>query len=313
MKENAPDKSYGMKSFFVTLFVFLSFGAVSAQTIGVSAGSIKRLEKFSSRYVDARNVDVWLPENYSPKKKYAVLYMNDGQMLFDAATTWNKQAWEVDETLGKLLKARRIKETIVVGVWNNGEYRASEYYPQKSLQFLPAETRDFIVRNSLKNKPQADNYLKFVVTELKPYIDENFSTRADRDNTFIIGSSMGGLISVYALCEYPNVFGGAAGLSTHLPLILNDKAPNIENVPASFREYLKENLPRADSRKIYFDYGDQTLDAKYPPLQIKVDELMRKKGWTEKMWITRFFPGENHSEQAWAKRLNVPLEFLLAR
>jgi enterochelin esterase-like enzyme len=258
-------------------------------------------------------VDVWLPEGYSPKKKYAVLYMHDGQMLYDATTTWNKQEWQVDETVGRLIKEGKIKDLIVVGVCNNGDYRHSEYYPNKTLPFLPEETRDFIVKNSLKNKPQADNYLKFLVEELKPYIDKNFSTRTDRNNTFIAGSSMGGLISIYALCEYPNIFGGAAGISTHLPMVLDAKTPKIETVPESFRKYLEQNLPKADSRKIYFDYGDQTLDAFYPTLQKKVDELMKAKNWTEKAWITRFFAGEDHSEKSWAKRLNIPLEFLLKK
>ena len=281
--------------------------------IKVSSGTVKRIEKFSSKYVDARNVDVWLPDGYSPEKKYAVLYLHDGQMLFDAATTWNKQEWGVDETVGRLIKEGKIRETIVVGVWNNGEYRHSEYYPQKTLAQLAPETRDFIVKNSLKDKPQADNYLKFLVEELKPYIDENFSTKKDRANTFIVGSSMGGLISIYALCEYPKVFGGAAGISTHLPMVGDVKTPNIETVSASFRAYLEKNLPPANSRKIYFDYGDQTLDALYPPLQKKVDEIMTARGWSQKNWLTRSFPGENHSEMSWAKRLNIPLEFLLRK
>ena len=284
-----------------------------AQIPNVSSGTIKRLEKFASKYVDARNVDVWLPDNYSNKKRYAVLYMHDGAMLFDAATTWNKQEWQVDETVGRLIKEGKIRDTIVVGVWNNGEYRHSEYYPQKTLADLPPETRDFIIKNSLKDKPQADNYLKFLVEELKPYIDKNFSTKKDVKNTFIAGSSMGGLISLYALCEYPNVFGGAAGMSTHLPMVTDAKTPNVETVPASFRAYLEKNLPKANSRKIYFDYGDQTLDALYPPLQKKVDDILTAKGWMEKSWITKSFPGENHSEVSWAKRLNIPLEFLLKR
>lgn len=301
-----------MKSVFLTIIIMLFCSAVFGQ-VNVSGGAVKRLEKFASKFVDARNIDVWLPDGYSPKKKYAVLYMHDGQMLFDASTTWNKQEWQVDETVGKLLKEKKIKNLIVVGVWNNGEFRASEYYPQKSLPFLPEETRDFIVKNSLKGKPQADNYLKFLTEELKPFIDRSFSTLADPKNTFIAGSSMGGLISIYAICEYPNIFGGAAGISTHLPLVLSDKVPSPESAPLSFREYLKRNLPKADSRKIYFDYGDQTLDQYYPPLQKKVDELMREQGWTAKAWTTRFFAGENHSETAWAKRFDIPLMFLLKK
>jgi predicted alpha/beta superfamily hydrolase len=286
----------------------MAFGQVN-----ISSGTIKRFEKFASKYVDSRNVDVWLPDNYSKQKKYAVLYMHDGQMLFDANTTWNKQEWQVDETAGKLIKEKKIKDLIIVGVWNNGEFRHSEYYPQKTLEFLPEETRDFIVKNSLKNKPQADNYLKFITQELKPFIDKNYSTRNDRKNTFIAGSSMGGLISIYAICEYPNIFGGAAGISTHLPMILDAKTPKLETVPESFRKYLDKKLPKSNSRKIYFDYGDQTLDAYYPPLQKKVDELMQAKGWTAKAWTTKFFAGENHSEKSWAKRFNEPLEFLLKK
>lgn len=279
--------------------------------INVSSGTVKRVENFASKYVDARNIDVWMPDNYSAKKKYAVLYMHDGAGLFDATKTWNKQEWGVDETISKLIKDGKIRETIVVGVWNTGKYRHSEYYPQKTLPELSQETRDFVISKSLVNKPQSDNYLKFLVEELKPYIDKNFSTKRDVKNTFIAGSSMGGLISIYAICEYPNVFGGAAGISTHLPMIIDPKTPNVESVSASFRNYLEKNLPKANSRKIYFDYGDKTIDAYYPPLQKKVDEIMKAKGWKEKWWVTKFFAGEEHSEKSWAKRLDTSLQYLL--
>jgi len=311
-----------MKLIKLSWFILFNCCVISiGQTPAVSPGTVKRLEKFPSKYVDARNVDVWLPDGYSEKKKYAVLYMHDGQMLFDATTTWNKQEWQVDETVGRLIKERKIKDCIVVGVWNNGEYRHSEYFPQQALANIPPATKELIISQQLKGKPLADNYLKFLVAELKPYIDQNFSTRKDRKNTFIMGSSMGGLISIYALCEYPNVFGGAAGISTHWPLVgviaanppLSVQAVKqaTDLIAASFRRYLEIHLPPADSRKIYFDYGDQTLDALYPPLQKKVDEVMRAKGYTAKGWMTRSFPGEEHSEKSWARRLDVPLQFLL--
>lgn len=300
---------------FATLIMISVCAALSVagQLPSVSSGTIKRIANFPSRFVDPRNVDVWLPDGYSTKKKYAVLYMQDGQMLFDATTTWNKQEWQVDETVGRLLKERKIKDCIVVGIWNNGEYRHSEYFPQKALKYLSPETRDYVVKNSLKGKPQADNYLKFLVLELKPYVDKNFSTRRDRDNTYIAGSSMGGLISIYAICEYPNIFGGAAGISTHLPMVLDAKTPSPDTVPAAFRNYLDASLPQANTVKIYFDHGNQTLDALYPPLQEKVDEIMRAKGYTSDHWETRSFSGDDHSERSWAKRLNVPLEFLLGK
>ena len=121
---------------------------------------------------------------------------------------------------------------------------------------------------------------------------------------------MGGLISLYAICEFPNIFGGAACLSTHWPGIFT-----VENTPLPdvFVKYLKAHLPDPKKNKIYFDHGDQTLDAMYPPLQKKVDVLMKAKGFTEKSWITKYFPGENHSEKAWGKRFDIPLKFLLKK
>ena len=298
---------------FIT-FLFLAIVSVAAQLPSPAAGTIRRIENFKSKFVDARNVDVWLPDGYTSAKKYAVLYMHDGQMLFDAKTTWNKQEWGVDETAGKLIGEHRVRDFIVVGISNNGEYRHSEYFPAKTLDFLTPETRDVIVQKQLKGKPRADDYLRFVTSELKPYIDKTFSTRAGRDDTFILGSSMGGLISIYALCEYPQIFGGAAAISTHLPLISAELiGRDADTIAAGFREYLDKTLPKADSRRIYFDHGDQTLDAFYPPLQKKVDEIMVRHGFTSKSWTTRSFPGENHSEASWAKRLEIPLIFLLAK
>jgi len=300
----------------VAFFIFI--GMIStAQEVKVTSGKLQRFTNFKSQYVDSRNVDVWLPDSYSDKEKYAVLFMHDGQMLFDAETTWNKQAWEMDETAGKLNAEGETKKFIVVGIWNNGQKRHFEYFPQKAFRKLSAEEKEF-VSNSLKLKgrinetfnPISDNYLKFIVTELKPFIDIHFSTLKDKDNTFIAGSSMGGLISMYAICEYPDVFGAAACLSTHWTGIFQiDNNP----VPQAFYDYLKSNLPNPKNHKIYFDFGDQTLDSLYPTLQKQVDIIMTEKGFTNKNWITKFFPGKDHSEKSWAERLNIPLKFVLKK
>jgi hypothetical protein len=104
---------------------------------------------------------------------------------------------------------------------------------------------------------------------------------------------MGGLISVYALCEYPDIFSGAACLSTHWPGIFK-----MENNPApdAFVNYLERHLPDPSSHKIYFDFGTETLDAMYAPLQKKVDEIMVSNGYTKRSWKTLEFEGEDHSE-----------------
>ncbi|MBY0488149.1 MAG: esterase, partial [Flavobacteriaceae bacterium] len=103
----------------------------NAQEVKVSSGKTQRFENFKSQFVEARNVDVWLPDGYSEKDKYAVLYMHDGNMLYDAESTWNKQAWEVDEVAGKLIAEGKTQKFIVVGIWNNGQKRHPEYFPQK--------------------------------------------------------------------------------------------------------------------------------------------------------------------------------------
>ncbi|MEZ0608180.1 alpha/beta hydrolase [Fibrella sp. WM1] len=281
------------------------------------SGTIKRLANFPSKYVEARNVDVWLPAGYAANKKYAVLYMHDGQMLFDSATTWNHQSWDVDDVATKLMAAHQVQDFIVVGVWNAGKDRHADYFPQKPFESLTTEQQAFVNRQLQAVgrttdifRPNSDAYLKFLVKELKPLIDSTYAVYTDRAHTFVAGSSMGGLISMYALCEYPAVFGGAACLSTHWPGIFSvDDNP----VPAAFAAYLRTQLPNAKTHKLYFDYGDQTLDALYPPLQRQVDEVMQAKGYTAANWTTRFFPGNDHSEKSWRERLSVPLDFLLKK
>jgi enterochelin esterase-like enzyme len=308
-----------MKSLLSAVVLLASVLLLPAQNLpSVASGKIVRVENFPSAFVAARNVDVWLPEGYSPEKKYAVVYMHDGQMLFDTATTWNKQEWGVDETLGNLMAAKKIRDCIVVGVWNS-KTRHSDYFPQKPFELLTKAEQDTVMHGQRSNNQalfsvriQSDNYLKFLVTELKPFIDSAYSTLKDQSNTFIAGSSMGGLISMYAICEYPAVFGGAACLSTHWPGVFMSKG---NPVPAAFMRYLKEHLPSPNNHSLYFDYGTKTLDSLYKPFQKQADAIMNVKGYTSRgnaaNWMTREFAGANHSEASWQERLAIPVQFLL--
>lgn len=297
-----------MKRTLLFIVFILVTATCYAQLPKVAGGEIRRFERFASTYITPRTVDVWLPANYDTTQKYAVLYMHDGQMLFDSTKTWNGLEWKVDETLLALQAKGQIKNTIVVATWNIPKYRFAEYFPEKALGNLPDKLRKTLVSNELTDKPQADKYLLFLTQELKPFIDSTFSTHTDRDNTFIAGSSMGGLISLYAICEYPAVFGGAACLSTHWPGSLR-----IQNatIPKAIITYLDEKLPSPDTHKIYFDYGTATLDAFYKPYQAMVNKLMKDKGFSSKNWVTKEFVGEGHSEAAWSRRLHLPLMFLL--
>lgn len=282
----------------------------------VSSGTLRHFANFQSKFINSHTVDVWLPEGYTTHKKYAVLYMFDGMALFDSTIMWNKQEWGADEVLGKLMKEKKIQDCIVVGIWNGGANRHSEYFPQKPFESLPPGVQDSLYNIKMNGillfneKIQSDNYLRFIVYELKPFIDHNFSTLKNEKNTFIAGSSMGGLMAWYAMCEYPGVFGGAACLSTHWPGIFT----TIHNpVPVAFMNYLFSHLPSPGDHKIYFDYGSKTLDSMYKPYQLTVDSIMLLKGYTPKNWITKEFPGADHSEKSWNKRLYIPIIFLLGK
>jgi len=299
------------------------FFSLSIQTLAqnslptVVSGKIERIENFHSKYVTSRNIDIWLPEGYSDQKKYSVLYMHDGQMLFDPEHTWNKQVWNIDDVATQLFSNTQIKSFIVVGIWNGGQTRHPDYFPQKPFERLSQTEKDTVSAQLKRTgrtkdffKPQSGNYLKFIVNELKPYVDKRYAVYTNRENTFIAGSSMGGLISIYAICEYPKIFGGAACLSTHW---VGSFTLEHNPVPGSFIKYLSDNIPNPKNHSIYFDCGDQTLDALYPEIQKKVDSIMVLKGYNKNNWVTKYFPGEDHSEQSWNKRLNIPLEFLFQK
>lgn len=140
-----------------------------------------------------RRIWIYLPPDYkSTKKKYPVLYMHDGQNLFDEATSYSGE-WGVDKYLDSIFYLHK-KEVIVVGIDNGLSKRMAEYNPYSFQQF---------------GKGEGDKYVDFLVKTLKPYIDKNYRTLQDQKNTFIAGSSMGGLISLYAVIKYPLVYGGA--------------------------------------------------------------------------------------------------------
>lgn len=296
------------------LFVIIATDCIG-QIPTVSNGTIKHFANFPSKYVAAGNIDIWFPRNYDKKKKYSVLYMQDGKALFDATIMWNKQEWGVDETMANLVNRNNIKECIVVGIWNSEATRQVDYFPQKAFELLtPAEQLTYYEarigdRQLLVGKVQSDNYLRFLVQELKPFIDSTYNVLTDAKNTFVAGSSYGGLISLYAICEYPFIFGRAACLSTHWPGILT-----VENnpIPGAVIAYLERNLPDPKDHKIYFDYGNQTLDTLYKPIQQRVDKMMKSKGYTLKNWVTKEFVGADHTEKSWSKRLHIPLTFLLS-
>ncbi|MDH3615487.1 MAG: alpha/beta hydrolase-fold protein [Gammaproteobacteria bacterium] len=259
-------------------------------------------------YVDARHIDVWLPSDYETSSNgYRVIYAHDGQNLYNPSFVWNNTDWGVDEVLQTLIDNGSVEDTIVVGIWNTPKRRL-EYLPQEAWDLAPEHMRIY-VQGQEGGAPESREYLRFIVEELKPFIDENYRTKPGREDTFLMGSSMGGLISLYGLIKYPQVFSAAACLSTHWPLHVDlDDAQATE----SFIGYLKTAMPPAGDHRVYFDFGTEELDGRYEPHQQRIDDMMAELGYTHgKDWVTRRFEGAGHSESYWHERLHIPLAFLL--
>ena len=274
----------------------------------VTLGTLERFPQFKSQFVPARDVVVWLPEGFQTGDSCDVLYMHDGNMLFDATTTWNRQEWCVDEVMDSLIKASAIRSCIVVGIYNTDD-RLTEYFPAKTWQYVPEADR----KDAKLDKLTADAYLKFIVDELKPFIDERYKPLTTREHTFMMGSSMGGLISLYALCEYPQVFGGVACLSSHLSMGHLPDGFAGDAWATGFRDYVGQHLPEANGSLIYMDHGTKDFDADYGKYQDLLDRVIESKGWDKNHYRSLVFEGHGHNETAWASRLDQPLTFLLGK
>jgi enterochelin esterase-like enzyme len=312
--------------FFGTLFLiviscaqqskhtFSNIKSYQLESAVLSSGKLLRIDTFPSKNITPRTVDIWLPKNYSDEKKYAVLYMHDGQMLFDSNTTWNKQEWRIDEAATELMEQKITKHFIVVGVHNISSIRWNDLFPEKAMDFMDADSKNEVIKkaqeNNISTDFKGDEYLKFIVSELKPYIDATFSVYTNKENTFVAGSSMGGLMSMYAISEYPTIFQGAACISTHwIGAMVQENNP----FPSAIFRYVAANVPDAKTHKIYFDYGDQTLDRHYPKYAPTVDSVYTKSGYSVENFRNLFFPGTDHSEKSWQKRIHIPLGFLLKK
>lgn len=163
--------------------------------------NIKYVEDFYSKILDnTRNIAIYLPPSYEKDKNkhYPVLYMHDGQNLFSEIKVGSKYKWKAGEIAESLINQNKIEEIIIVGIYNTSD-RISEYTP----------TYDSEKNMGGKGK----EYAKFIVEELKPYIDQNFRTLPNGKNTTIAGSSLGGLISFYIAWNYPSVFNNVAAIS----------------------------------------------------------------------------------------------------
>jgi S-formylglutathione hydrolase FrmB len=249
----------------------------------------------------SRHVEIWLPPGYDdqPATRYPVLYMQDGQNLFDPRITFGGVDWGVDEAVTRLIERGVIPPVIVVGVWNSAD-RFAEYSPWHG----------------------AARYARFLIEELMPRINAAFRTKTGPGNTAAMGSSMGGLMSFYLATHHPEVFGACGCLSSHFPLseawvapFLHDStAPaHPDTVPYIVHD-IAAGLRAPAGARYWFDYGGVGLDSTYGPTHAAVRAWLLAQGRIEgRDFVVRSYPGASHSETAWRARLDDPLTFLFGR
>jgi len=241
-------------------------------------GNVEYHRKVFSRFMDKKlDFFVWLPPGYNAdnSKSYPVLYMHDGQNLIDPKIAFAGNDWQVDETATRLIKEYKIKEIIVVGIYNTKD-RLEEY----------------------SDTEKGEKYLKFIVDELKPFVDAKYRTQNDSKNTAIIGSSMGGLISFIAAWKNPEVFSMAGCMSS--AFYYND-----EKVFKMIDEY---EGPRKHI-KFYIDHGEDGL-LRGQKMFCKLTQL----GYIIGTDIDYFYArGAEHNEKEWANRLERPLLFFFGK
>lgn len=264
---------------------------VSSPHGGTLSGQFQLHSQVSSQFLkQKRDVLVWLPPDYDAQqsRRYPVLYMHDGNNVFDRRSSFGGQEWEVDERAGQLIRQGTIAPVIIVGIYNTAD-RMQEYtwYPDR-------------LDGSLQGG-QGAQYARFVAEELKPLIDKSYRTLPDRKHTSVIGSSLGGLISFYIGAQYPQVFGQVGMMS---PSIWWKDRAILRDIP---------KLP--NSTRIWVDMGTQEGNEPEVTLQDAKDFVKGLEQAGFKHFDNLAFhiePGGNHSEQSWAQRIEQPLRFFFS-
>lgn len=278
----------------------------------------------SSRIMDEKmTADVWFPKSYDDGSadRHPVIYAHDGQNLFDPSLCFAGVAWELDMAASVVELNNAVRAPIIVGIHNRGarNMRANDYFPEKALSYM---SDDDLVSSNIRETCAAgffgDRHAAFVATELKPLVDSLWRTRPDPGNTFAMGSSMGALASLYLLCEYPDVFGGAACLSTHwIGSLKMNSDYSLEDDPAcaaALLAYMDASLPAPGNRKLYLDQGTADWDAAYSGYETQARKIADRHGYSADMatLMTYDAVGAGHNEWYWQQRADRPLKFLLA-
>lgn len=255
-----------------------------------------------------RWVDVWLPKMEAAQGPLALVLAQDGQNIFDPSTAYGGESWELHLAVQKLIDSQQIRPCMVVGIWNTSN-RFNEYLPSPAVVGL--DTAAFaILKAERMAAPQSDAYVAWIDQVLMPFLTANYPISQAADDRFLIGSSMGGLISSYLLAKLPNQFGGAMCVSTHWPLSLKR---NELAFSAPYRSWLLAQMPVLQHKRLYMDHGDLTLDSFYAIHQQAFDAAWKSQTAFPANYRSMAFEQAAHNEASWRARVHLPIKFMLGQ
>jgi predicted alpha/beta superfamily hydrolase len=252
----------------------------------VSSGQLRKHEQFRSRFLrNQRDLIVYVPPGYDeqPHRRFPVLYLHDGQNLFDRATAFGGQDWNVHGAADYLIQGGAIEPLIIVGIYNTGKSRIYEYTPTKVPKL---------------GGGRADRYAKFLMQEVMPFVQQQYRALPEPSQTGIGGSSLGGLVSLYIGLKHPQVFGKIAALS---PSVWWNQRVILRLAAAANPQ------PRP---RIWLDIGTREGPKIVPDVE-QFRDLLLKKGWREDQDLHyERVEGAEHNEAAWSQRVGPFLQFL---
>jgi predicted alpha/beta superfamily hydrolase len=252
----------------------------------VSSGQLRKHEQFRSRFLrNQRDLIVYVPPGYDeqPHRRFPVLYLHDGQNLFDRATAFGGQDWNVHGAADYLIQGGAIEPLIIVGIYNTGKSRIYEYTPTKVPKL---------------GGGRADRYAKFLMQEVMPFVQQQYRALPEPSQTGIGGSSLGGLVSLYIGLKHPQVFGKIAALS---PSVWWNQRVILRLAAAA------DPQPRPS---IWLDIGTREGPKIVPDVE-QFRDLLLKKGWREDQDLHyERVEGAEHNEAAWSQRVGPFLQFL---
>ena len=278
-------------------------------------GRFIEYERVAAEGLPDQRLTIWLPPGYDMTTgRYPVLYMHDGHNLFDVKNSNFNKIWAAHKAMLAAVQSGKVEPHIIIGIWAPGRDRHRQYLPRSAYDLASGNLRQQLDA-ATPGRVISQAYLAWIAGPLKNWVDTSFRTRTGRNDTAIVGSSMGGLMSCYAFLEAPEVFGRAGCVSSHWPAV-DPRAITADEaqLKALWDGWFAARLGAPDGRRVWMDHGTATLDAYYAPYQQVVDARFAAAGWQKgRDWESKVYEGAEHEENAWAARLPEVFGWLLAK